>query len=156
MTCIVGYVSKEENRAYIGGDSAAVSGYEVRVRRDEKVFRVGKFVIGCTSSYRMMQLLRYSFKPPRIPGGADLHEYMCTLFIDKVRECLMENGFEMDSEETGEVFLVAYENRLFSVSVDFQVGESVDGFDGALRGRLCRLPPAVVHPPRGAVDGQHL
>ena len=26
----------------------------------------------------------------------------------------------------------------------------------ALRCRLCRLPPAVVHPPRGAVDGQHL
>lgn len=38
MTCILGYISKEDNCIYIGGDSAGVSGLNIRLREDKKVF----------------------------------------------------------------------------------------------------------------------
>lgn len=63
MTCIVEIVEKD--RVYIGGDSAGVSDLDITMRKDVKVFRVGDFVFGCTSSFRMMQIIRFSFKPQR-------------------------------------------------------------------------------------------
>ena len=66
MTCIVGYLDKKTKKVTIGGDSAGVAGLDITIRKDEKVFKVDNFIIGCTSSFRMIQLLRFSFKPPEI------------------------------------------------------------------------------------------
>jgi len=105
MTCIVGLV--DEDRVYIGGDSAAVAGYETRETRLQKVFKSGQFVIGYTTSF------------------------MVLAFIPGVRECLKTNGFSQvhDNREEGGRFLVGYRNRLFSIQDDFQVNEMADGFD---------------------------
>lgn len=131
MTCIVGYVDKKNNSVVIGADSAGVDGDDVTVRKDVKVFRNGHFVIGCTSSFRMIQLLRFSFKPPNI-NGKDIYEYMCTDFINAVRKCFEEGGYLQkfkDGDEKGGTFLVAYGNRLFKVFSDFQVAEALRGYD---------------------------
>ena len=130
MTCIVGIIDKESRRVLIGADSAGVSGYDITVRKDQKVFRNGKFVIGCTSSFRMIQLLQYKFKPPKIKG-MDLHEYMCTKFVDKVRRVFESGGYLKKSNEveSGGQFLVGYKDRLFSVDSDFQVQEVADNYD---------------------------
>jgi len=54
MTCIAGFVNK--NEVWIGGDSAGVAGYNLRIRKDTKVFKVnGRFLIGYTNSFRMGQ-----------------------------------------------------------------------------------------------------
>jgi len=131
MTCIVGLVDKKENKVIIGGDSAGVSGLNLIIRKDEKVFKNKNFIIGCTSSFRMIQLLRFSFIPPDI-GGKDLYEYMCTDFINEVRKCFKEGGYLQkyeDGDEKGGTFLVGFRNRLFHIGNDFQVGESLIGFD---------------------------
>lgn len=130
MTCIVGVVSKDGSKVIIGADSAGVAGYQIVSRKDEKVFKVGDFIIGCTGSFRMIQLLRYTFKPPVREEGQDVHEFMCTKFVDAVRECFKEGGWlQKDKEvERGGCFLVAYENRLFCIEGDFQVGERYDRF----------------------------
>jgi ATP-dependent protease HslVU (ClpYQ) peptidase subunit len=131
MTCIVGIVDKKRKKVIIGGDSAGVSGYNITIRKDVKVFKNGDFVIGCTTSFRMIQLLQFSFKPPKI-GKKDIHEYMCTDFINRVRECFKEGGYLQkwtDGDEKGGEFLVAYKDRLFKISTDFQVGENLDGMD---------------------------
>lgn len=130
MTCIIGMVTKDNN-VIIGGDSAAIADSDITVRKDEKVFKVNQFVFGCSSSYRMMQLLRYSFKPPPI-NGREIYKYMCTDFINAVRECFKEGGYlqkNTDGEEKGGAFLVGYEGRLFKVEPDFQVGEALNGVD---------------------------
>jgi hypothetical protein len=57
VTCIVGFT--DGNEVSIGGDSAGVGGWDLTVRADEKVFVLGEFVFGCTTSFRMGQLLRY-------------------------------------------------------------------------------------------------
>lgn len=131
MTCIVGIVDKKTKRVVIGGDSASTSGENINTRKDPKVFKNGEFAIGCTGSFRMMQLLRFSFKPPEIKSK-DIYEYMCTDFINEVRECFKKGGFLQkytEGDEKGGKFLVAYKNKLFQIQDDFQVGESLDGIE---------------------------
>lgn len=131
MTCIVGYLDKKSKKITIGGDSAGIAGLDITIRKDEKVFKVGDFIIGCTSSFRMIQLLRFSFKPPEIKTK-NIYEYMCTDFINAVRECFKDGGYLQkysDGDEKGGTFLVAYKNRLFRIEDDFQVSESLNGID---------------------------
>ena len=131
MTCIVGYLDKKTKKVTIGGDSAGVAGLDITIRKDKKVFKVGDFIIGCTSSFRMIQLLRFSFKPPEIKSK-NIYEYMCTDFINAVRECFKDGGYLQkysDGDEKGGTFLVAYKNRLFRIENDFQVAESLNGID---------------------------
>lgn len=131
MTCIVGYVDKKSKKVFIGADSAGVAGLDITKRKDVKVFKVGEFIIGCTSSFRMIQLLRFSFKPPEVKTK-DVYEYMCTEFINAVRECFKNGGYLQKyslGDEKGGSFLVGYKNRLFKIEDDFQVAENFDVFD---------------------------
>jgi len=57
MTCIVGIA--QEGKVWIGADSAAVSGQDIRATALRKVFRRGQFLIGYTSSFRMGQLPQF-------------------------------------------------------------------------------------------------
>lgn len=82
MTCIVGWV--EEGQVWIGGDSAGVAKLDLRVRKDEKVFVSGEYVMGFTSSFRMGQLLRYTLKGAVCPAKQDRHAFMSTVFIDRI------------------------------------------------------------------------
>lgn len=128
MTAIAGLVHKGE--VWMGGDSAGVAGWDLTVRRDEKVFRNGELLFGFTSSFRMGQLLRFKFKAP-IHREEDPYEYMVTAFVDAVRECLKSGGFanKTNEVEKGGTFLVGYRCRLFLVDEDYQVGEPLDGYD---------------------------
>lgn len=130
MTCIVGLIDKKNDKVYIGGDSAGVGGLDIRERKDVKVFKVGEFVIGCTSSFRMIQLIRFSFNPPKIHADVDVYRYMCTEFVDALRQCFKNGGFAktVNGEESGGTFLVAYKNRLFEIEDDFQVAENFDDY----------------------------
>ena len=115
MTCIIGLV--HDDKVYIGGDSAGVSGTNLTIRSDPKVFRNGPFLVGFAGSFRVGQLLRYALKPPGHPEGMDDYEYMIVEFVKAVRTTLKDNGFE-----TGPSFLVGYKSQIYSVDADFQVG----------------------------------
>jgi hypothetical protein len=132
MTCIVGIAS--QGRVFIGGDSAGVGGYDLTVRNDRKVFRNGDFVMGFTTSFRMGQLLAFAFNPPKPREGTDVFAYMVTDFVDAARATMKTGGFSRvkdTNSEQGGVFLVGYAGRLFKIESDFQVGESIYGFDAA-------------------------
>lgn len=131
MTCIVAIVDKENNRVVMGADSAGTCGMDLTIRKDPKIFKNGPFLIGCTGSFRMMQILNHSFKPPTVTKK-DIFKYMCTDFIDEVREVFKRGGFLQKYEEgddKGGCFLVAYKDRLFQVQNDFQVSETTRGYD---------------------------
>lgn len=129
MTCIIGLIDKDDN-IFMGADSAGVSGTSLQIRADEKVFINEGYIMGFTSSFRMGQLLRYDFMPPKFYGDTDLYNFMVTTFIDKVRKCLKKGGFaqEKDKVEKGGTFLVGYRGRLFIIDKDYQVGEMIDKF----------------------------
>jgi len=125
MTAIAGLI--DGDKVWIGGDSAGVGGcYSLSVRKDPKVFKVGEFLFGYTSSFRMGQILRFFLTPPPVPENVDEFAYMVQYFIPAVRKVLKDNGYlkiELN-EETAGTFLVGWRARLFSVQSDLQVAES--------------------------------
>lgn len=144
MTAIVAIA--EKGKVWVGGDSAGVeSSYRLVLRKDEKVFINGDLIFGFTSSFRMGQLLRYSFKPPEHPAGISNREFMHTVFINAVRECLKSGGYaKLESgQESGGTFIVGYKGSLYCVHSDFQVAEPRDNFacvgcgDELCLGSLC-------------------
>lgn len=135
MTCIVGLA--HNGRVWIGADSAGVSGYHLRVRADQKVFENGPYLFGFTSSFRMGQLLRHAFQPPRRERHVELPKFMATTFIDAVRTCLKNGGFaeKKNEQESAGTFIVGIEGHVFEVCDDYQVAEALDGFLAAGCGR---------------------
>ena len=134
MTCIVGLVDAHGS-IWIGADSAATNGSSQQViRRDRKVFVVQQqFLLGCTSSFRMIQLLRYTLHVPPYNGQRDIHEYLSTAFIEAVRDCLKHGGYAKEEirREEGGTFLVGFRGRLFRVESDYQVEEALIGYNAA-------------------------
>ncbi len=127
MTCVIGLVDKGD--VYIGADSAGVAGLSISIRTDEKVFGNGPFIIGGTSSFRMLQLLRYKFSPPAQTVHQDDMEYMVTSFIDSVRQCFCANGFGDKDATIGGTFLVGYKGKLYTIQGDHQVGMQAIPYD---------------------------
>lgn len=129
MTCVVGLVQR--GKVYMGVDSAAVQGWTRRASKVSKVFRRGPFLIGYTTSFRMGQLLEHHLVvKPQAEGQSDM-SFMVTQFIEAVRVLLKEKGFtkvESNTEKGGQ-FLVGYNEQLYSIDSDFQVGHQVESFD---------------------------
>lgn len=139
MTCIAGIVSN--GIVYIGGDSAGIAGDSLRHRKDEKVFELKNnldtIIFGFTTSFRMGQLLRYGFNLPNHPKNMSNMEYLCTLFIDSIRNRFKAGGWleRRNDMECGGTFLVGYRGGLYYVGSDFQVGETIKNFDSVGSGR---------------------
>jgi len=129
MTCIVGFSNGKVVK--IAGDSAGFNPNRITLRKDSKVWVNGDFAFGATSSFRIINILKYSFKPPQHRPSITVEEYMNTLFIDEVRKSLKEGGFLSSSNnvESGGCFLAGYSGRLFKIDSDFQVGESLMNFE---------------------------
>lgn len=123
MTCVIAI--KDKGIVYMGADSAGSDLYTIRTRIDPKIHKVGPFMFGFTTSFRMGQLLGHAFKAPDRDPRVSTDKFMATTFIDAVRDCLKAGGYaKKDSEaETGGTFLVAYEGRVFAVYDDYQVAE---------------------------------
>lgn len=138
MTCIVGL--EHDGVVTIGGDAAAVEESRLSTYSEPKVFFVGPYLIGFCDSFRMGQLLRYRLKVPKQTTDDDM-EHMCTVFVDAVRKCFHQGGFAKttESEEAGGVFLVALNNRLYSIDSDYHVGHSRLGYDAIGCGDLIAL-----------------
>ncbi len=129
MTCIVGLIHQQ--KVYIGGDAAGIcpEDLEVIIRKDKKVFQVGEFIMGGTSSFRMIQLLQYGFKPPEYKDG-DIMRYMVVDFVNAVRTLFQKGGFMAQSEDgdLGGTFLVGFRGRLFTIQSDYHVEESMSNY----------------------------
>lgn len=154
MTCIAAVA--HEGNVWMGADSAGVAGLSLAVRRDPKVFRVGDFLFGCTSSFRMTQLLQYKFSPPQHHSEWDCERYMSTAFIDAVRDTLKAGGYarsDNGAEVAGE-FLVGYRGRIFRVCSDYQVGENVEPFDAV--GCGAELALGALHATREKTPGERV
>jgi hypothetical protein len=127
MTAVVGLV--HNGTVHLGGDSAAPQGWDLIVRADPKVFAVGPYVVGFTTSWRMGQVLRFAFKPPKPPAD-HLDRFMSTVLVDAARDALKAAGFARKDheQEEGGTWLVGVAGRLFAIHGDYQVAESADGY----------------------------
>jgi len=124
MSCAVGINTGKE--IFIGVDSCASTDDQYEVRQDEKIFKKGPFIIAFVGSFRMAQILRYSVKFPKQIIKDDF-QYLCTIFIARIRESLHKHGcLIVDQEDKTEAMdgslLVAYKKKLYCIDDDFQVG----------------------------------
>jgi ATP-dependent protease HslVU (ClpYQ) peptidase subunit len=131
MTCIVAIA--QNGTVYMGSDHAASddkSGW-VMSRKEPKCFKVGQYGIAFTDSFRMGQILQYSWTPPKYTPtktNSGLDKFMRTKFIDSVKAAFKDHGFGDiggTDEDTGGIFIVGLEGRIFVVDEDFHVGENV-------------------------------
>lgn len=128
MTAIIGLVDAD-GTVYMGGDSAGTTSQgDQSVLANQKVFfpELGPwFVIGCCGTFRLAQVLKYSFQPPRPPAkDVELEGFMATTFVEAVKECFRETGImntEPGGAESGHSFLVGYQGRVFKIEDNFQV-----------------------------------
>jgi len=128
MTAIAALI--ENGKIWMGADSCGVSDdYSLSLRKDEKIFTRDDFLIGGCGSFRMIGLLRYSLRLPKHKSVEDA-EYMNTLFIDSVRDCLKIGGHMgfRDSKENGGTFIVGWHGILYQIEEDFQVSIVADNF----------------------------
>lgn len=127
MTCIIGLA--HEGEVYIGADSMSASGWNQRQTKLRKVFQVGQFLIGYTTSFRMGQILQYHLEVRQQQDGESNERYMVVAFAEAVRVCLKDKGYaRIDSNtESGGDFLVGYKGEVYHVSSDFQVNYYADG-----------------------------
>jgi hypothetical protein len=96
MTCIVAIA--QNGTVYMGSDHAASddkSGW-VMSRKEPKCFKVGQYGIAFTDSFRMGQILQYSWTPPKYTPtktNSGLDKFMRTKFIDSVKAAFKDHGF---------------------------------------------------------------
>lgn len=128
MTCIIGYHT--DDGIWVGADSAGSNEFgNQTIRADTKIYQNGPMLMGACGSYRMSQLLRFMSIPAH-PEGMQNFEYMVTVFIEAARKALKKGGYtwvEKNREEGG-VWVVGYNDDLFEIQDDFQVGMSTKDY----------------------------
>jgi hypothetical protein len=131
MTCIVAIA--QNGTVYMGSDHAASddkSGWII-ARKEPKCFKVGQYAIAFTDSFRMGQILQYSWTPPKYTPtktNSGLDKFLRTKFVDSVKLAFKEHGFGDiggTDEDTGGIFIVGLEGRIFTIDEDFHVGENI-------------------------------
>jgi len=131
MTCIVAIA--QNGTVYMGSDHAASddkTGW-ILSRKEPKCFKVGQYAVAFTDSFRMGQILQYSWTPPKYTPtktNSGLDKFMRTKFVDSVKAAFKDHGFGSiggSDEDTGGIFIVGLEGRIFTIDEDFHVGENV-------------------------------
>lgn len=128
MTCICGIV--DGGKVILGADSLGSWDWSCQTRSDEKVFMNGPYAVGYSTSFRMGQLLRYSFAPS-VPSDWDVRKHMSTSFINDLRKCFSDGGFlsrDNNGRDNGGLILVGYRNQLFEIGADFQTAVVASGY----------------------------
>ena len=131
MTCIAAIA--QNGIVYMAADSAASdekTGW-IMTRKDPKVFKVGQFGIAFTDSFRMGQILQYSWTPPKYTPtktNSGLTKFMQTKFVDSVKDAFRAHGYGSVSvpgaEDEGGIFLIGIEGRIFVMEDDFHIAEN--------------------------------
>ncbi len=149
MTCIVAIT--DGRIVIIGGDSAGVGGHELRLRADLKVFRVGCYAIGFTTSFRMGQILRYGTdlpEPPAEISPAELERFLVTELVPTVRQSFASHGFARtarfaspgeagvseDGQDVGGLFLLGVAGQIFEIRKDYQLARPAAPYSAVGRG----------------------
>ena len=125
MTCIVGV--RDNSGVWIGADSCGSDGTTRAIISSPKVFRVGELLIGCTTSYRYIDLLQYSMVVAPLHDG-DIDRYLRTAVIPAMRQTLKDGGAmgNTDQREDGGTCLIGIKDRLYKIGDDFGVMQHDD------------------------------
>ena len=131
MTCIIGIGDAKAGITYIGGDSAASGGNQVSIVANPKVFRLGEYVLGYTSSFRMGDILELRVQAPKpLPKGVSLRQHLVRTWIDYLRSVYKQLGYlEIEKGvESGGTFLIGTRGHLCQIYGSFQANTPAEGY----------------------------
>jgi hypothetical protein len=130
LTCIVGAVDKTTGDIYLGGDSSAVSEYDMLTIAQPKVMIKGQYAFGFAGHFRFGQILRSVFQPPVYHGECPVDDWLTGEFSEHLRHTLKVLGFSKNKEgrEEGGIALVGFQGRLFMMQDEFDFCETRDGY----------------------------
>jgi hypothetical protein len=134
MTCVAAAIDKDGG-IVMGADTYGGDGKWVQAEQiDPKVFVRSHMIVGFTTSWRMGQILRYEWEPPR-PSGDDrehLHGFVVKQCIPGIRKAFAEHGWmgeERDEKrESGGAFMIGLHGCLFLIEEDFSVSQYASYF----------------------------
>lgn len=122
MTCVVAL--EKDGVIWMGADSAAFRNDEINIRTDPKVFKVDNFLFGFSGSFRVGQLIRYAFRPPKNTRQRSDMEYMVVDFVDSLKLLLEEKGVLL-KDGTGDShdseIVVGFHKKIYVIESDFNV-----------------------------------
>lgn len=126
MTCIIALRDKETGVVYLGGDKLGSNGYTKTMCKDPKVFKVGPFYFGYTTSFYMGQILKYRWQQPCRTMHHEDDEYIFKDVVDSLKSCFVKNDFGKKQEDTEPVFgsfIMVYKGRIFEVQPNMSLLE---------------------------------
>lgn len=129
MTCIVGIKTKDN--VFIGGDTFASNGFTGRQTLRPKVFKKDGFLYGVCGSFRIIQLLEFTYNTPKRNIGETTNDYIYGKISEDVRSVLKNGGDVITKDGIDKMqgdFLFAYDNRLFIMQSDFSILETVSNY----------------------------
>lgn len=139
MTVIIGYTNGKN--VWMTGDEAAAGDCMNEFVKHQKVFKSAVYLgpknhsrenilIGYAGSFRMGQLLQFKLESNRPTKNMDVYEYLCTNFVDEIKELFEKNNFSklVENEAIGGSFLIGVKGRLFTIQSDFSVLEYKEKF----------------------------
>lgn len=132
MTCIVA-VEDPNGKVYMGADSCSYYQGRVQESRIEKVFKPKKspqFLIGCSPSFRLMQLLKYQLEVEANNTYLDNEEYLVAILVPALKKLFDQNGLTRIDQnvEYGDTFLLGFKGTIYKIDSDFQINSSTVGF----------------------------
>lgn len=142
MTCIVGWVTQHE--MVMGADAASVSGSNLRLVREGKVFQVElagqPALFACCGSGRLGQVLRTAAWAEIAAPSGDLFQWVVRDVVGFLRAQMKAAGLaKVDNNREdlfdGGSFLLATRRRLFEIWTDAQVAEASEPYSAGGSGR---------------------
>ena len=121
MSCVAAL--KHNGKVYVAADSLSSSEDKLYYRKDKKMFRNGKYLIGFCGSVRTGQVLTSKFwKPP-----TDIYAVPDRLIkLMEAKGCLITT--EEQNKNCGCNFIFATKNEIYEILVDFQLVEPRDDY----------------------------
>jgi ATP-dependent protease HslVU (ClpYQ) peptidase subunit len=121
MSCVAAL--KQNGKVYVAADSLSSTEDKVCYRKDKKMFKNGKYLIGFCGSIRTGQILQRRFwKPP-----TDIYavpDSMMNLLEKKGCMSITEEGHK----NCGCNFIFATKGEIYEILVDFQLVEPIDDY----------------------------
>ena len=119
----------------MGGDNMASDGCRLDMYNRPKVFLKKDFIIGYTTSFRMGQLLEHVWDPPENKDNTSDMDYLVKDVLPSLINVFEKNKYLQTKSEDGitgqsygGIFLLAYKNRLYRISEDFAIIETVRNY----------------------------
>ena len=117
MTCVVAKV--EDGKIFMVADKCGSDGYTKILVDRPKVFINGGFIIGYTTSFRMGQLLEFTWSPPEQLSSQSDEVFIYKVVVESIKNTLKSDGFATDT--SGGSFLFGYKGVLYEMQPDYAI-----------------------------------